>query len=258
MSAGLIYFFQTTENVEMQRLQSGLLKQGLGLRLYAELDALCAAVGAVGVTPVPPVVLLAADADMCCYAAQALREVAPETRVMALQPSVTEVSLLQGLGSGMDACWPQYAPVELIASAVCRLAGLADLPKPKQKGSIWRLVSRGWVVRAPCGAEVELTAAERAIVLALYHAPGRRASHDSLIRAIDGVESNGEAGGNGYAWESARRLSVLVSRLRRKFITAGTGNPIRSVRRVGYEIGVEFANQAVAVAPDAIVSDTAP
>ncbi|NLC35139.1 MAG: hypothetical protein GX772_01595, partial [Alcaligenaceae bacterium] len=233
------------------------LRQGLGLRLYAGVDALCAAVGAAGASQEPHVVVLAGEPVVCCQAARALRAVAPQARVLALQPSTTEASLLQGMGSGIDACWPQSAPAELIESAVLRLVGQACAPAQPRDGP-WHLVSRAWVVRAPGGAEVVLTAAERAIMLALYHAPGRRASHASLIEAIESPDTNGSAVVSGYAWADARRLSVLVSRLRRKFIAAGTGIPIRSVRRVGYEISVDFAVQAVAATPVFMVSDTGP
>lgn len=256
MAAGFIHLFQEVEVAAMQPLQAELLRKGLGLRLYAGIEALCAAVENAAASPEPQVVVLVGESGVCCQAARALRAAAPAASIMTLLPSTTEGSLVQCLGSSIDTCWPQCAPVELIVSALLRLVGRAGSTEQPPQG-VWRLTSRAWVVQAPGGIEVELTAAERAIMLTLYHAPGRRASHARLVEAIEGIESDGGCSA-GYAGAAARRLSVLVSRLRRKFIAAGTGTPIRSVRRVGYEIGVEFANQAVAVAPVVNVSAPGP
>lgn len=250
MSAGFIYFFNTAHDVEAMRMQAALLRQGQGLRLYESVEVLCAALASPEASGEPRLVLLAdANHSANCEAARSLRQVAPLMSVAALLSDIDSDALLGAMCSGVDACWPRDAPVQSVVSAVLRLMGRhgaasgchAAPERPAQPS--WRLVSGAWVVQAPQGTCVTLTTAERALMLALCSAPGQRLGYAQLMQAVDG-SSQGDGqeapgqGRSGYARSDARRLSVLVSRLRHKFAGAGIEIPIRSLRRMGYEISM--------------------
>lgn len=266
MSAGFIHFFQASAGAGAARMQAELLRQGLGLRLYTSADALCDAVSADEFSRERRVVILASALAPSCQAALALRRIDSGVNVVALLPSIDDESVLRAMRSGIDACWPEDVPAGLLVSGVLRLMG-QDTAVPRTARAFaddraWRFASRGWVVQAPDGANVTLTTAERALMAALCKSPGRRLSHVELMRAIESeldMEARGQpsSGRGEYAWPDARRLSVLVSRLRHKFTAAGVEMPIRSLRRVGYEICVEFADEADAGAVDAF-SQAAP
>lgn len=264
MSAGFIHLFSTAHGTEATRLQAALLKKGLGLRLYESVDALCMVLTGPQRPGEPQLVMLADTQSANCQAARSLRKVAPQVGVMALLPKVETSALHEAMHSGIDICWPQGAPVQLVSAAVLRLMNRSEaVPRPRvdtlaTSAASWALASGGWVVETPQGASITLTTAERALMLALCGAPGRRLGHAQLMRAVeDSFHDEGRAvsgqGQGGYARSAARRLSVLVSRLRNKFAAAGIELPLRSLRRQGYEISVEFAGQTEAWSQQASV-----
>ena len=254
MAAGFVHLFSTAHDVEIARLQTALLKHGLGLRLYEHMGPLCEALAVPQASGEPQLVMLADASSHAWRAARALRQVSPDVHVVALLSTVDAQVVQTAMRHGVDICWPRDVPAQLLAGAVvrllrCRVA--APVRQVRVETSVpprWRLASGAWVVQTPRGASVTLTTAERALVLALCAAPGRRLDHAQLMQAIDG---GCPAGGRGlpgqspthYARSDARRLSVLVSRLRQKFAATGAEIPIRSLRRMGYEISVEFAGQ---------------
>lgn len=80
-------------------------------------------------------------------------------------------------------------------------------------------------MRSPSGAELTLTAAERAFLRPLFAAPGKPVHRDRLIRGMTDAP-----------WDfNPHRLDVLVHRLRAR-VEAATGEalPVRAVRGVGY------------------------
>lgn len=186
--------------------------------------------------------------------------------------------------------------VDAVPKASPQSGGEAPAGRPEvftAVGSGWKLLSRAWTVRAPNGAHIELTTTERTLMLALYEAPGRRLSHAEMIRALEQAAVQmpgavhakapqgsqrarpgglhrvaqatvGDAPGRGGRGDPAtRRLGVLMSRLRRKFVEAGLDMPFRSVRGLGYELCVDFDGlaghfHAVAAVPSVAVSIDAP
>ena len=85
-----------------------------------------------------------------------------------------------------------------------------------------------WVTGAG-GRRVVLTPAEAAILAALGEAPGRPVPREVLAarmgRHLEGPDDRG--------------VDVLVSRVRRKLAAFGDGEPIRSVRNVGYMLDAD-------------------
>jgi len=260
VSAGFVYFFQAPGGVDPVPLQAALLWHGLGLRFYQDADVLCEALydsdEAGGANRL---VLLSGSHASVCGAAAAVRRVDGVIAVVALLSAFRDRLLLQAMRSGIDACWPA-GPAPSVVPGVLRFLGRAgqggDVHTVGRPG--WKLVSRAWLVQAPDGAVIPLTTAERMLMIALYQAPGRFLSHAAILQAIDhGASVQPEQ----RPAAMARRLSVLVSRLRRKFGTAGHDMPIRSVRGQGYELCADFGPppiQAVAAAPVMVLSDTGP
>lgn len=226
-----------------------MLQHGAGVRVHYTPSDLCAALEADRAARSSVLVLLAGDHAINCHVARTLRAFDARALVVSLLSFVNETLLLQAMQAGVDACWSRQAPRSHLVTALLRLMGhesfgLAPKPRGAQtEGRGWALVSRGWVVRAPGGEMLTLTTAERAFVLALCRAPGQRLSHRQMLQAlVSGSHSQAAPGRAGQAPDTAaaRRLSVLLSRLRRKFGAAGIDFPIRSLRGEGYELCVDL------------------
>lgn len=252
MSTGLVHFLEGGVASSSLRLQAAVLGEGLGLRLHADLGSLCSALDAASGLDTAPIVLVAGGHGLMCEAAHASRRFAARVKVVALLDDISEETLLQGLHSGVDACWPKAAPPALIVASLRRLAREPGCLSAAPEGTPgaharWRLDSDGWAVQAGA-VRIPLTAAERALVLALYRAPDNVLSHEELVRVLDagrgkrnphaGVEAAESPGVavSSSAGTAARRLSVLMSRLRAKFEAAGTEMPVRSMRGTGYAL----------------------
>lgn len=240
MTAGFVHLFGSAGFAGASALQTALLRQGLGLRLHTEMSQLLAALSVQGTKPEPSLVLLGASFEQCCQAARQLRSVAPALPVMALVSPFTEAAVKQALVHGIVACWPASVPVDTLAMNLQRLL----CHRQESATAAWRLNHLGWEIQSPHGVVVALTSAERALMLALCSAPRRRLSHDALdsvmgpagsVSSEGGEPVHGQARGTG-----TRRMSVMMSRLRKKFLAAGLDLPIRSLRGVGYELCVEL------------------
>lgn len=257
MSLGFVHFFQAAGAGEEDGMQEALLGQGLGLRLYSDTETLVYACLSHAEQGGPQLILLAGSPEQNCQLAGALRQAGVAAPIVSCLRALDNDVSLQAMRSGVDACWSTRLPVSLLQASVLRLmgrgAGERATGQPYGNGVPgWRLISRGWILQAPGGASVTLTSAERALLQALCQAPGHRASHAQLLGAIDAAANPAGhgpvgrvTGGQVYAGSAARRLSVLVSRLRRKCLAAGFGMPLRPLRRVGYELCVEFPAQAL-------------
>ena len=182
------------------------------------------------------------EASTCLQVASKLRGLSPSIRLLALFESVSAQTLTEALYCGVDACWPAAVPRWVIAKAVqrwarsCPSSGRAYGATSKSTSTStstsegWKLVARGWVVQGPGGRTVDLTAAERALLRALNNAQHHQLSHSVLWQHI-------QPGDSSVCNElAARRLSVLVSRLRQKFTAASLALPVRSVHGKGYEL----------------------
>ncbi len=106
-----------------------------------------------------------------------------------------------------------------------------DVPPPERFTFVgWTYHARRCELVAPSGAEVELTAAEHELLLALLRYPQRMISRERLL----------EMARSRIAASSDRSIDVLISRLRRKLGDGRKTRPIiRTVRGVGYMLAVE-------------------
>lgn len=250
MSSGFIHVFRPGADALPEPLQAGLLRQGLGLRLYSKAQVLCDTLGKSAAVNEARLVLLAGADESHCQAARQIRQSDPEISILALCVSISPAALAPALSCGIDACWPHESPADLLVAAIkrclarqCPQAALP--PLPGDGGQPWRLEHRGWVVLSPQGIRVSLTMAERALILALCKAPAHRASHVELMQAVVASFDEDKLAANASqpAAVASRRLSVLISRLRQKFMSAGVEPPIRSLRAVGYELSVDIATE---------------
>lgn len=235
MTAGFVHLFASANSGWVGSLQMALLRQGLGLRLHTEIRHLLGALSLQGGKPEPSLVLLAGPFNHWCQVARQLRSATPSTPVFAVLSQFTEASVSQAMALGIAVCWPASVRADLLASNLRRLLAV----RQAGTGTVWRFNRRGWEIESPHGVAVALTSAERTLLLALCNSPDKRLSH-GVLDDIHGAagEPNGE---NGEARSfGTRRLSVLMSRLRKKFGAAGLEFPIRSLRGVGYELCVEF------------------
>lgn len=89
--------------------------------------------------------------------------------------------------------------------------------------SPWRLDPRGGVLAGPAGERLPLTPAERAFFVQLLNAPGHRLRREGFFPS--------DPSGIG---EGARRVDVLVSRLRSKARSLDIELPVLAVRGWGY------------------------
>jgi len=262
MSTELIHFFEGAGSGASQPVVAALLHRGCGLRVHRSVAGLVRALAAPVAAGAPCLVLLAGGPAATCRAAEAVRRVDAGVAIVALLPRPDQALLLRAMRCGIDACWPQAAAPPLVVAAVMRLIGRPEQSGPGSGhggcdvfdgGPAWVLAWRGWVVQAPDGACISLTGIERSMLLALLEAPGQRLTHDEILAAVPGARPRGPQGG-----AAARRLSVLMSRMRRKFAATGHDMPIRSLRGSGYALCADFRVQAVAAAPVRPVSGTGP
>lgn len=101
-----------------------------------------------------------------------------------------------------------------------------DIPAPERFDFAgWNYHARRRELIAPSGAEVELTAAEHELLLALLRYPQRMIGRDRLL----------ELARSRVGSATDRSVDVLISRLRRKLGDGRKSRPlIRTVRGVGY------------------------
>lgn len=251
MSLGLIHVLQTADGVDVVRMQSGLLRHGLGLRMYMGVHELCEGLSAQTSRGEPGLVLLVGPIEHSCPAAAEVRRAHRDPLVVGVAPLFDGRCLQRALLHGIDVCWPAESPISLLSAGLQRLlrssafvtSGSTARLYPEE--AAWTLTSRGWVVQSPEGRCIPLTSAERSLILALRSAPGQRLAHGELMSQIEALPVCDT--GLGVCTQppvsearAARRLSVVVSRLRRKFVAAGVQMPIRSLHGRGYELTVQF------------------
>lgn len=118
---------------------------------------------------------------------------------------------------------------ELVANIISLARRLSAAPATagKNEPPAWRLSAGGWVLLAPGGGMVPLSASERTLLQALMHQAGETVTRETLVdafgRQADDVFSN--------------RLDMLISRLRRKVLsTTSEALPLYAVRGVGFSI----------------------
>jgi len=190
----------------------------------------------------PAMVLLSREHEENCTAATYLRTLYPNVGIVVIADSKNDETLAQILQSGADYyCLRDSATPLLVAILFRLLWRMGDAAKPlarpasapavqlpKQAEHAWSLQEQAWVLVSPEGVNIPLTTGERAFLTALLAAPEKRATHQQLIDAVNGV----------YAQDAPPthpgRLGVLISRMRKKFSEHGIDMPLRSVHNWGY------------------------
>lgn len=164
--------------------------------------------------------------------AHMLRAEQPSMGLVACVPDQSEATCLLALQSGIDAWFTPDASERLVVATVFallrRMGGVDPLALPGAASAHWQLVEHAWKLKLPSGEQVALTTTERAFMLALTSFSGRSATHEQLVSAmgLHDAAAKSEIG--------KERLSVLVSRLRRKVQAFGAELPVRSLHGKGY------------------------
>ncbi|CAB3640886.1 hypothetical protein A6I77_15900 [Achromobacter xylosoxidans] len=163
-----------------------------------------------------------------------LRALSPVGIVMLTGRSALE-DRVRGLEGGADVYMTK--PVDLlelssVIRSLARRMRLAKAPRPADAetraaaaDTSWSLQDGGWILVAPDGASLHLSAQERTFLMALMDAAGSAVSRQALAELFLPDSPGGF---------ELRRIDVLVSRLRAKAQSAGLKLPVLSVRGQGY------------------------
>ncbi|QVQ25812.1 winged helix-turn-helix domain-containing protein [Achromobacter deleyi] len=147
-----------------------------------------------------------------------LRRVAPGAAVVWQACGVTAVERAAALDAGVDACAP-VGMESLEWDALLR--NLYRRTRPS--ASSWRVDAPARVLAGPAGERLPLTARERAFFVRLLNAPGQCLQRERFFPSDARDPSDG-----------ARRVDVVVSRLRSKARRFNIELPVLAVRGWGY------------------------
>ena len=163
--------------------------------------------------------------------AHALRSVQPAMGIVACVPDLSEETHLLALQAGIDATFQPSASrrllIAILYSLVRRMGGVEPAAFTVGGSAGWQLLENAWKLVAPGGISVTLSTTERSFMQVLLGAESRSATHEQLARALGPVTGDMSVAGR-------ERMSVMVSRLRRKVAKAGAQLPIRSLHGQGY------------------------
>jgi DNA-binding response OmpR family regulator len=160
----------------------------------------------------------------------------PSVAVIILSARDALDERLSGLRAGADRYLVKPVNLEELTAnieVVVRRLGthpeqpMLDLPRPVQQQSSrsWSLNTQGWVLMAPSGKALKLTAREFALLYRLISLNGQAVPKKQL-----GDEIFGQRVAN-----SADRLNVLVTRLRKKATEElGEPLPVKTAHQIGY------------------------
>lgn len=96
----------------------------------------------------------------------------------------------------------------------------------------WQLTDDDTLLISPDGIRLDLSFAERVLVAAMADRPGQTLSREFIGHLLDETLLQGDGGK--LAPRAPQRVSMLVSRLRKKSMRAGAALPLRVVRGSGY------------------------
>lgn len=208
----------------------------------------------------PIVVLLDGRPSKSFEYTAATRVLHPDIGIMVVAELSQPQQVLAHLHAGADVWIPQDAPVSVLAAQlfrlIWRLRRLDDLPAHRLSASSneiagdtghntvgqhrlqppagqWVVADQGWTIWTPDGQSVTLSPTERAFLSTLWKAPEGRAAHACLRAAIQVLRKDAMPASKPY-------LGVIVSRMRRKFSTAGIVLPVQSVHNWGYTLTARF------------------
>ena len=264
MSVGVVHFFleqngalpiSVQEALHVQRVPFLVHQSSVGLRSASHPASHAASHSVSRQAFQRHVVVLVGDQPALAKRAESLRIAYPVGIIVALVSAFTKQTVESALAEGFDACWSTEMCARSLATyfhrhlearpsdarITSRGADTYGAERAESHGTAayaggsgWRLEMRGWELHAPGGARVALTSTEREVILALARAPRHRLGYAALLAAM------GLAAHPGCSEQEKRRLSVVLSRLRKKFQAAGIASAIRSVRGSGYELALEL------------------
>jgi DNA-binding response OmpR family regulator len=141
-----------------------------------------------------------------------------------------------GLASGADSYLLKPLDLRVLEATIRnlaqRLTGL-DEGAERQRVPSWEFDPATWLLTAPNGIAVELSASEQKVLAVLASTGGEPASREAILSALgkSGFESDDHS------------LNAMLTRLRRKVETAsGMDLPIRAIRTVGYAFTARLNN----------------
>jgi DNA-binding response OmpR family regulator len=135
-----------------------------------------------------------------------------------------------GLNIGADAFLPKPVDSSVLVATLRGLARRLNTPQDAEVQNGWALDRSGWHLCAPGGAHVELTAAERQVMMRLASAAGQPVSRADLIAELSDRAEEFDP----------HRLDVLIHRLRRKVAAATSiALPLRALRGSGYLLTID-------------------
>jgi DNA-binding response OmpR family regulator len=154
---------------------------------------------------------------------RALRDEAPESRVLMLTAAARTDDLVNGLSLGADDYMPKPFAFDELVARLRALARRSGPPQPTtlRTGDVELDPARRSVVRA--GRPLDLTPKEFAVLEALMAAGGAVVSNDELVQRV--WDENADP------WTNSVRMSVL--RLRRKL---GEPAVVHTVKGAGYRV----------------------
>ncbi|MFY3137330.1 response regulator transcription factor [Achromobacter xylosoxidans] len=167
------------------------------------------------------IVVLRGTSDNLPQLIAELRRTASGSAVVWQSPEDSPTARIAALDAGAHACVPLQATIPewdaLLRNLIrCRRAETDALPR-------WRVDGRGRMLAGPAGERLPLTNTERAFFVSLLNAP-----HQCLPREGFFPEATRDP------MDGARRVDVLVSRLRSKARRLNIDLPVLAVRGWGY------------------------
>ncbi|SAI73860.1 two-component response regulator [Bordetella ansorpii] len=191
-----------------------------------------------------PLLTLFASPESIHLAIGQLRNQHADAGIVAIASFPDRLSKVGALLSGADACVDiRPDPLELVATLLAlhrrlHLTQPARPMEPEQKVGLlhkeaddrppvsrWQLINGGWNLSTPNGTVLDLSHAERHLLVELLGSPDGQ-----LKRSRDGNDVDCPPSLRG----PRRNLDTVISRLRRKAAQQGVQLPIRSVRGEGY------------------------
>lgn len=163
--------------------------------------------------------------------AHLLRTEQPQIGIAALVPDLQEETQLLALQSGIDCWFTETSSPRLVMATVFglirRIGSIAPAEVSGANEQRWSLLEHGWQLKAPDGMTISLSTGERALMMTLARAEAHQASYQQLS-----AQMGNQAVMNGN--ERRERLTMMVSRMKKKCEALGVDLPIRALHRRGY------------------------
>jgi two-component system OmpR family response regulator len=108
-----------------------------------------------------------------------------------------------------------------------------QLPRTVANAGVWYLADEDTLLISPEGVRLDLSFTERILIAAMANRPGQTLSREFIGNLLDESLLQRDAGDRAVP-RAPQRVSMLVSRLRKKSARAGATLPLRVVRGSGY------------------------